>query len=163
LLMNGFVQRYRTREGVDGLPPGEGAFVACTFWLADNYALQGRHDEAERLFTRLLGLCNDVGLLAEQYDAAGGRQVGNFPQAFLPAIPVGVVIDRQPNLPSQPVLGLRIASPLIAAAAGPLAGFFKSLPPWVRLDGAHVSIDLEGAAASYGAAEAFGYLRAIAL
>src|SRR4051812_3914352 len=82
LLVNGFVQRYRTREGVDGLPPGEGAFVACTFWLADNYALQGRRDEAERLFTRLLGLCNDVGLLAEQYDPAERRQLGNFPQAF---------------------------------------------------------------------------------
>jgi hypothetical protein len=82
---------------------------------------------------------------------------------FLPAIPIGVVIDRQPDLPSAPVLGLRIVSPLIAAAAGPLAGFFKSLPPWVRLDGAHVSIDLQAAAASYGAAEAFGYLRAIAL
>jgi GH15 family glucan-1,4-alpha-glucosidase len=82
LLVNGFVQRYRTSEHVDGLPPGEGAFLACTFWLADNYTLQGRRDEAEQLFERLLGLCNDVGLLAEQYDAAGHRQLGNFPQAF---------------------------------------------------------------------------------
>jgi GH15 family glucan-1,4-alpha-glucosidase len=82
LLVDGFVQRYRTREHVDGLPPGEGAFIACTFWLADNYALQGRHEEAERLFERLLGLCNDLGLLAEQYDPADGRLLGNFPQAF---------------------------------------------------------------------------------
>jgi GH15 family glucan-1,4-alpha-glucosidase len=82
LLVNGFVQRYCTREHVDGLPPGEGAFLACTFWLADNYTLQGRRDEAERLFERLLGLCNDVGLLAEQYDPDKRLQLGNFPQAF---------------------------------------------------------------------------------
>ena len=82
LLADGFVQRYRTHEYVDGLPPGEGAFLACTFWLADNYTLQGRHDEAVRVFESLLALCNDVGLLAEQYDVASQRQVGNFPQAF---------------------------------------------------------------------------------
>jgi GH15 family glucan-1,4-alpha-glucosidase len=82
LLVDGFVRRYDTGQGVDGLPPGEGAFLACSFWLADNYALQGRHGEACALFERLAGLCNDVGLLAEEYDAASGRQVGNFPQAF---------------------------------------------------------------------------------
>jgi GH15 family glucan-1,4-alpha-glucosidase len=82
LMTQGFVRRYRPREHVDGLPPGEGAFVACTFWLADNYELQGRHDDAQRLFERLLGLCNDVGLLAEEYDPEAGRHVGNFPQAF---------------------------------------------------------------------------------
>jgi GH15 family glucan-1,4-alpha-glucosidase len=84
LLKDGFVQRYTQHPGtdVDGLPPGEGAFLACTFWLADNYALMGRHDEARETFERLLALRNDVGLLAEEYDTAEGRLVGNFPQAF---------------------------------------------------------------------------------
>ncbi len=66
----------------DGLPPGEGAFLACSFWLADAYLLLGRRDDAERLFRRLIGLCNDVGLLAEEYDPRAKRQLGNFPQAF---------------------------------------------------------------------------------
>jgi GH15 family glucan-1,4-alpha-glucosidase len=82
LLWNGFVRRYQTKEHVDGLPPGEGVFLACTFWLADNYELQGRGAEARQLFDRLLGLCNDLGLLAEQYEPDTGRQLGNFPQAF---------------------------------------------------------------------------------
>jgi GH15 family glucan-1,4-alpha-glucosidase len=82
LLWNGFVRRYQTKEHVDGLPPGEGVFLACTFWLADNYELQGRGAEARQLFDRLLGLCNDLGLLAEQYDPDTDRQLGNFPQAF---------------------------------------------------------------------------------
>jgi GH15 family glucan-1,4-alpha-glucosidase len=82
LMQDGFVNRYLTHADVDGLPAGEGAFLACTFWLADNYVLQGRSDEARALFERLLTLTNDVGLLAEQYDAATSRQVGNFPQAF---------------------------------------------------------------------------------
>jgi GH15 family glucan-1,4-alpha-glucosidase len=64
------------------LPAGEGVFLACTFWLADNYELQGRHDKAHRLFDRLLGLCNDVGLLAEEYDPDARGHLGNFPQAF---------------------------------------------------------------------------------
>ena len=67
---------------MDGLPPGEGAFLACTFWLAQNYALMGRRDEAREVFERLLGLCNDVGLLSEEYDTKAKRLVGNFPQAF---------------------------------------------------------------------------------
>jgi GH15 family glucan-1,4-alpha-glucosidase len=82
LVADGFVCRYDTGEVVDGLPPGEGAFLACSFWLADNYILQGRIAEARELFERLLSLRNDVGLLAEEYDPRVGRQVGNFPQAF---------------------------------------------------------------------------------
>jgi GH15 family glucan-1,4-alpha-glucosidase len=82
LLWHGFVRRYHSRPEVDGLPPGEGVFLACSFWLADNYELQGRHDDAQRLFERLLGLSNDVGLLAEQYDPEADRLLGNFPQAF---------------------------------------------------------------------------------
>ena len=79
---SGFVRRYTTAEAVDGLPPGEGAFLLCTFWLADAYVLMGRHDQARRLFERLLGLQNDVGLLAEEYDPSAKRFLGNFPQAF---------------------------------------------------------------------------------
>jgi GH15 family glucan-1,4-alpha-glucosidase len=82
LLVDGFVHRYHTHETDDGLPPGEGAFLACSFWLADAYYLLGREKEAEQLFERLLALCNDVGLLSEEYDARSGRLVGNFPQAF---------------------------------------------------------------------------------
>jgi GH15 family glucan-1,4-alpha-glucosidase len=84
LLVDGYVQRYtQTPENTaDGLPPGEGAFLACTFWLADNYSLMGRTDEATELFERLLSLRNDLGLLSEEYDQKAGRLVGNFPQAF---------------------------------------------------------------------------------
>jgi GH15 family glucan-1,4-alpha-glucosidase len=76
------VLRYETETGIDGLPQGEGAFLACSFWLVDNYILQGRLAEAEALFDRLVGLSNDVGLLAEEYDPVAKRQLGNFPQAF---------------------------------------------------------------------------------
>jgi GH15 family glucan-1,4-alpha-glucosidase len=79
---DGFVLRYRTREEVDGLPGREGAFLACTFWLADNLALMGRVDEARAIFDRLTCLCNDLGLLSEEYDSRLKRMVGNFPQAF---------------------------------------------------------------------------------
>jgi GH15 family glucan-1,4-alpha-glucosidase len=82
LSVDGFVLRYNTEKVEDGLPPGEGTFLACSFWLADAYILQGRRDDARRLFERLLGLCNDVGLLAEEYDVSGRRMLGNFPQAF---------------------------------------------------------------------------------
>ncbi|MBX6425747.1 MAG: glycoside hydrolase family 15 protein [Variibacter sp.] len=82
LLVNGFVLRYDTARSDDGLPPGEGAFLACSFWLADAYAILGRLEDAQRLFERLVGLCNDVGLLSEEYDLRARRLVGNFPQAF---------------------------------------------------------------------------------
>ena len=82
LMRDGFVMRYDTHEVEDGLPPGEGVFLPCSFWLADNYLILGRHDEAKRLFERLLALRNDLGLLSEEYDAGTGRLVGNFPQAF---------------------------------------------------------------------------------
>ncbi|CAM2177581.1 alpha,alpha-trehalase [Paraburkholderia sacchari] len=82
LMVKGFVMRYRTTEFNDGLPPGEGTFLACSFWMVDNLALQGRVDDARKMYERLLALANDVGLLAEEYDPAAGRLVGNFPQAF---------------------------------------------------------------------------------
>jgi GH15 family glucan-1,4-alpha-glucosidase len=83
LMDEGLVRRYNTDDAnVDGLPPGEGAFLPCTFWLVDNLAMLGRYDEARTIFERLLGLCNDVGLLSEEYDPRGKRQLGNFPQAF---------------------------------------------------------------------------------
>jgi GH15 family glucan-1,4-alpha-glucosidase len=82
LLRDGFVLRYDTRHGTDGLPGSEGAFLACTFWLADNYAFSGRIKEAESLFERLLSLRNHLGLLSEEYDSKLERQIGNFPQAF---------------------------------------------------------------------------------
>jgi GH15 family glucan-1,4-alpha-glucosidase len=82
LTTEGFVRRYSTNAAVDGLPPGEGVFLPCTFWMADNLALMGRVDEARALFERLIGLANDVGLLAEEYDPESRRHLGNFPQAF---------------------------------------------------------------------------------
>ena len=82
LLRDGFVLRYDTAASNDGLPTGEGAFIPCSFWLADAYVLTGRVAQARQLFERLVGLCNDVGLLAEEYDSRAQRAVGNFPQAF---------------------------------------------------------------------------------
>lgn len=82
LVVDGLVLRYLSHPEIDGLPPGEGVFLPCSFWLADNLALLGRRDDACRLYERLLELRNDVGLLSEEYDPHARRQVGNFPQAF---------------------------------------------------------------------------------
>ena len=82
LIEDGFVLRYRTDDGTDGLPGHEGAFLACTFWLVEVYAMSGRLDEAKALFDRLLGYGNDLGLFSEEYDTGVKRLVGNFPQAF---------------------------------------------------------------------------------
>jgi GH15 family glucan-1,4-alpha-glucosidase len=101
---DGFVNRYTTDPKIDGLPEGEAAFLPCTFWLADNYVLQGREREGEELFERLLSVRNDVGLLAEEFDPVSKRLLGNFPQAFCH---VGLVntafgLSRREN---QPVAG----------------------------------------------------------
>ena len=82
LLKDGFVMRYSTAESTDGLPPGEGAFLACSFWLVDNWHMQDREDDARAMFERLLSLRNDLGLLSEEYDPVAKRMTGNFPQAF---------------------------------------------------------------------------------
>jgi GH15 family glucan-1,4-alpha-glucosidase len=82
LMVDGFVRRYVPHPSIDGLPEGEGAFLACTFWLVDALVLLGRYEEARAHFERLLGLANDVGLLAEEYDPGARRMLGNFPQAL---------------------------------------------------------------------------------
>lgn len=99
LSRHGLVYRYSASDGAqtdDGLPPGEGAFLACSFWLVGNYARAGRIDDARRLFEHLLALRNDVGLLAEEYDPISGCQLGNFPQAFshVPLIMAAFELDR---------------------------------------------------------------------
>jgi len=93
LVSDGFVLRYRSETDVDGLAPGEGAFLPCTFWLADAYILQGRHAEARALFERLMAVRNDVGLLAEEYVPDARRQVGNFPQAFSHLALIGTALS----------------------------------------------------------------------
>jgi len=101
LMVDGLVLRYRTKAGVDGLPPGEGVFLPCSFWLADNYTLQNRDAEARALFERLLSLRNDVGLLAEEYDPQAKRQVGNFPQAFSHLALIGTALNLHDTGPAQ--------------------------------------------------------------
>jgi GH15 family glucan-1,4-alpha-glucosidase len=82
LLQDGFVLRYRSESGADGLPAGEGAFLPCSFWLVGNYVQQGRADDARMLFDKLTGIANDVGIFSEEYDPSAKRQLGNTPQAF---------------------------------------------------------------------------------
>ena len=82
LMDRGFVGRYSQDPQVDGLPHGENMFLACSFWLADNYVLQGRYKDALSMFERLLSIRNDLGLLSEEYDPDEKRLLGNFPQAF---------------------------------------------------------------------------------
>ena len=103
LLVDGFVLRYPSEDGVDGLPPGEGAFLPCSFWLADNLALIGRHDDGVALFERLLGLRNDVGLLAEEYDPTSKRHARQLPAGVHPRLAgehrVQPLDDREPGAP----------------------------------------------------------------
>jgi GH15 family glucan-1,4-alpha-glucosidase len=103
LLVDGLVRRYDTGSGIDGLPPGEGIFIPCSFWLADNLILLGRRAEARRLFERLLALRNDVGLLSEEYDPAARQMLGNFPQAFshLALVNTAFNLGAHPSRPAQ--------------------------------------------------------------
>jgi GH15 family glucan-1,4-alpha-glucosidase len=102
LMRDGLVSRYDSTKTDDGLPPGEGAFLPCTFWFADNLALQGRQEEAAAIFERLLSLRNDVGLLSEEYDPVARRLVGNFPQAFthIGLINTALNLSRPANCPA---------------------------------------------------------------
>jgi GH15 family glucan-1,4-alpha-glucosidase len=102
LAVDGLVLRYDSDLTNDGLPPGEGAFLACSFWLADAYVLLGRHDDARALFERLLALRNDVGLLSEEYDPVAKRFLGNFPQAFshVALVATGLNLERKPGRPT---------------------------------------------------------------
>jgi GH15 family glucan-1,4-alpha-glucosidase len=93
LMVDGLVLRYRTESDIDGLAPGEGVFLPCSFWLANNYKLQHRDAEARTLFERLLSLRNDVGLLAEEYNPTAQRQLGNFPQAFSHLALIGTALS----------------------------------------------------------------------
>jgi GH15 family glucan-1,4-alpha-glucosidase len=102
LVEHGLVLRYRTKGAgeVDGLPPGEGVFLPCSFWLVDCLELLERHDEAHALFERLLGLTNDLGLISEEYDPVAKRMLGNFPQAFTHLALVNSAFNVMPHLPS---------------------------------------------------------------
>jgi GH15 family glucan-1,4-alpha-glucosidase len=102
LKIDGLVRRYHTSETEDGLPPGEGAFLACSFWYVDNLVLAGRRDEAREMFEHLLSLRNDVGLLAEEYDPRDRRQLGNFPQAFSHVALLSSAYNLTTHEPSKP-------------------------------------------------------------
>ena len=105
LMGNGFVARYTQDPAVDGMPHGEAMFLACSFWLADNYCLQNRRQDALRMFDRLLNIRNDVGLLSEEYDPVQKRLLGNFPQAFSHVGLVNTALNLSRSTP-QPVAGL---------------------------------------------------------
>jgi GH15 family glucan-1,4-alpha-glucosidase len=98
LTVDGLVMRYRTDPAVDGLPPGEGVFLACSFWLADALYALGRRDEARTLFERLIALSNDVGLLSEEFDPAACRHLGNFPQAFSHVAMINTAVNLSQHL-----------------------------------------------------------------
>jgi GH15 family glucan-1,4-alpha-glucosidase len=102
LVADGLVLRYDSALTDDGLPAGEGTFLACTFWLADNYALQGRCDDAATLLERVVALGNDVGLLSEEYDTERARLVGNFPQAFSHVGLVATAMHLRAQAPGRP-------------------------------------------------------------
>jgi len=95
LMPDGFVQRYDTSKSPDGLPPGEGVFLACSFWMVSSLKAIGREEDARALFEKLLALRNDLGLLSEEYDAVRQRLVGNFPQAFSHIALVNAAFDLQ--------------------------------------------------------------------
>ena len=99
-MQDGLVLRYVTRAGVDGLPPGEGVFLPCSFWLVDCLELLGRHDDAHELFEPAARARNDLGLLSEEYDPQAGRLLGNFPQAFTHLALVNSVFNVAPHMPS---------------------------------------------------------------
>lgn len=120
LLRNGFVLRYSTEAGVDGLPGSEAPFLACSFWLADNYALAGRLDEAEALFEKLLATRNHLGLLAEEYDPISRRQLGNFPQAFSHLAQIfSAALISSPDLRARAGHGLDEAAMIVPEAVPP--------------------------------------------
>jgi GH15 family glucan-1,4-alpha-glucosidase len=123
LLVDGFVLRYDSASTDDGLPAGEGAFLACSFWLADNYVMLGRRDDARKLFERLLDLRNDVGLLSEEYDPRLERQAGNFPQAFSHI----ALLSTAYNLSRESIDGLRPAEQ--RGVDGAMLGTNEAPPP----------------------------------
>jgi GH15 family glucan-1,4-alpha-glucosidase len=110
LTSDGLVLRYRTQSGADGLPAGEGVFLACSFWLADAYQLQGRERDATALLDQLLSLRNDLGLLSEEYDTNSKRQLGNFPQAFSHLALVRSILHAHHKTPVREVLKRRSRS-----------------------------------------------------
>jgi GH15 family glucan-1,4-alpha-glucosidase len=102
LMVDGFIRRYIPAQAQDGIPGGEGAFLACSFWYVDNLVLAGRRHEAHEIFEGLLELRNDVGLLAEEYDPRNHRQLGNFPQAFSHVALIDSAYNLNVELPEKP-------------------------------------------------------------